>query len=110
MTAKIVKKEKSKEKGTGFVPRYVLSKPHISEKATSLAEEGCYVFKVQTTANKKEVKVEVEKKYKVDVEGVRIINIPAKKKRVGRTEGKKKGYKKAVVKLKKGQTIDLMLT
>ncbi len=89
---------------------YVLKSPHISEKATLLAESGFYTFKVEKRANKNKVKEEVEKKYKVDVADVKIINIPSKKRRVGKIEGKKSGYKKAVVKVKKGQSIDLTLS
>ncbi len=89
------------------VERYALKKPHISEKATDLAERGFYTFKVEKGSNKREIKEEVEKKYKVTVTSVRVVNIPSKKRRVGRTEGTKKGYKKAVVKVKKGQVIDL---
>ncbi len=89
--------------------KYVLIKPHISEKATDLSNEGFYVFIVKKGANKREVKDEVEKKYKVKVEKVMMINVHPKKKRIGRTEGETKGYKKAIVKLKKGQNIDLAL-
>jgi len=87
--------------------RYALKKPHISEKATDLSGKGFYTFKVEKGSNKKEIKEEVEKKYKVDVTSVKVVNVPSKKRRVGRTEGTKRGYKKAVVKLKKGQVIDL---
>ncbi len=103
-------KEKNiKEKSTTFVQKYVLKRPHISEKATDLAEKDFYVFKVEKNANKREIKDEVQKKYKVDVIGVSVINIPSKKRRVGKTVGKRSGYKKAVVKIKKGQSIDLTL-
>ncbi len=108
MKNKTEKKENKTE--SGFINKYVLLRPHISEKATFLAERGVYVFRVTDKSNKKEIKDEVEKKYKVTVEKVGIVRIPSKKKRVGRIEGKKKSYKKAVVKLKEGQTIDLMLT
>ncbi len=104
--------EKTKNK-TNSIPeateRYVLRRPHISEKATNLAEKGFYVFRVEKIACKKEIKKEIEKRYGVSVLSVRIINIPSKKRRVGRTEGTKKGYKKAIVKVKKGQNIDLTL-
>ncbi len=105
-----MKNQKSKQNNSGFEVKYVLSKPHISEKATLLSEKGFYVFKIASGANKREVKEEVEKKYKVEVVSVRTIKIPSKKKRTGKIEGKKRGYRKAVVKLKKGQTIDLMIT
>lgn len=107
MTAK---EKKIKEKRGEMEQDYVLKKPHISEKATLLSESDFYVFKVEDRANKNKVKEEVEKKYKVDVLSVRMIKIPSKKRRVGKTEGKKKGYKKAVVKIKKGQSIDLTLS
>ncbi len=102
-------KTDSKTKSS-FINKYVLARPHISEKATKLAEDGVYVFRVINNSNKKEIKDEVEKKYKVTVVNVGIVKVPSKKKRVGKIEGRKKGYKKAVVKLRKGQTIDLMLT
>ncbi len=102
--------KKTSKTDASFISKYVLLKPHISEKATFLAENGVYVFRVIDNSNKKEIKDEVEKRYKVSVDSVRIVRIPSKKKRVGRIEGKKKSYKKAVVKLKTGQTIDLMLT
>ena len=89
------------------VQKFVLTRPHISEKATVLAEDGVYTFRVLKQANKIEIKREVEAKYKVNVEGVRTIHIPSKKRRMGRIEGKKKDYKKAIVKIKKGQSIDL---
>ncbi len=102
------KKEKIKETDLKEMSeKHALEKPHISEKATALPESGFYVFKVKDGANKKDIKEETEKKYKVNVEKVRIIKVPPKKRRVGRTEGKTKGYKKAIVKIKKGQTIDL---
>ncbi len=87
--------------------KYALITPHISEKASILAEKGFYVFRIEKRANKTEVKKEVEKKYNVKVEGVRVVMIPSKKRRRGKTEGVRSGYKKAIVKLKKGQTIDL---
>ncbi len=107
--AKKVTKEEKENLNLNANERYVLVKAHISEKATDLASDNFYVFRVQNNSNKIEVKREVEKKYKVDVESVRMIRIPSKKKRVGRIEGKKKSYKKAIVKVKKGQNIDLTL-
>ncbi len=98
------KKERKKEE---VLRKYTLKRPHISEKATDLEGEGFYTFKVEKGANKKEIKEEIEREYKVDVLSVRTVTIPSKKRRVGKTEGTKKGYKKAIVKLKKGQNIDL---
>ncbi len=87
--------------------KIILRKPHISEKASLLAESGFYVFKVGEDANKMEVKKEVEGVYKVDVLSVRMVRLPSKKRRVGRIEGVRPGYKKAVVKIKPGQRIDI---
>ena len=87
----------------------VLVRPNVTEKATILTEENKYVFRVFSNVTKGQVKDSVEEVYGVDVEGVRIINIPAKKVRLGkRREGIKKGYKKAVVKIKEGQKIEIL--
>lgn len=81
--------------------------PHVTEKATKLAEKNQYIFKVASKANKNEVKKAVEDLYKVKVLDVKIINVPAKRRQVGRISGWKKGYKKAIVKIKEGQKIEI---
>jgi len=86
----------------------VIKEPHITEKATLLAERNEYVFKVFPKANKPEIKKAIEEIYGVDVEEVRIINVPRKKRRRGRVEGWRKGYKKAIVKIKEGQVIEIL--
>ena len=86
----------------------VLKSPRITEKATALAEENKYVFDVFPKSNKKEVKEAVEAVYNVDVVKVNIIKVPRKPKRRGRVEGFKKGYKKAIVQIKKDQKIELL--
>ena len=81
--------------------------PIITEKATILSEQNKIVFKVPVKANKKNLKKNIEKIFKVNVIKVNIIN---KKNRIKITRGKKikvKGYKKAIITLKKGQNIDL---
>ena len=81
--------------------------PSITEKATSLSEYNKIVFKVDKQANKKSIKKSIEKIFKVNVIKVNIIN---KKTRIKLTRGKKvkvKGFKKAIITLKKGQNIDL---
>ena len=83
----------------------VIKKPVISEKSFSLAGAGVYVFLVTNSANKKIVAEQVHQMYKVDVQEVRIINIPGKVKRVGKRFGKRSDIKKALVKVKKGQKI-----
>jgi len=86
----------------------VLKRPHITEKATELTEENQYMFRVSKQSNKIEVKKAVEDVYGVIVEKVRIINVPPKKRRLGKTHGWRKGYKKAIVKIKKGQEIEVL--
>tara|TARA_B100001564_G_scaffold340957_1_gene335117 strand:- start:1049 stop:1342 length:294 start_codon:yes stop_codon:yes gene_type:complete len=81
--------------------------PVITEKSTNLSSLNKVVFKVVDSANKKNLKKNIEKLFKVNVTKINIIN---KKNRTKFTRGKQvkvKGYKKAVVTLKKGQSIDL---
>lgn len=87
---------------------FVLVAPQITEKAVNLQDDNQYVFKITLTANKSEVKKAVEGVYNVDVLKVRIINNPAKKKRLGRSSGWQAGYKKAIVSVKKGQIIEIL--
>ena len=81
--------------------------PHTTEKALNGQKFNQYVFKVSTAANKIMIASEVKRAYNVKVANVNIINIPRKARRVGRTIGFKKGYKKAVVTLASGQTIEI---
>ena len=81
--------------------------PIVTEKSTNLSEQNKIVFKVNTKANKKNLKTNIEKIFKVNVIKINIIN---KKTRFKTTRGKKvrvKGFKKAIITLKKGQNIDL---
>ena len=81
--------------------------PLVTEKSTNISEQNKIIFKVHSKANKKNLKNSIEKIFKVNVTKVNIIN---KKSRVKTTRGKKvrvKGFKKAIITLKKGQTIDL---
>lgn len=86
----------------------ILKSVHITEKATELADKNQYIFKVFQNANKQEIKKVVESIYNVDVISVNIINIHRKRKRLGKTIGWKQGYKKAIVKIKKGQEIEIL--
>ena len=88
----------------------ILKFPLVTEKSTKLAKDNQYTFVVWKEANKPEIKKAVEQKYNVKVEKVRIIKVPAKRRRVGRTIGWKKGFKKAIVTIKKGQKIDILPT
>ena len=81
--------------------------PIITEKATILSEQNKTVFKVHEKANKNTIKKNIEKLFKVNVVKVNIINKKSKLKiRQGR-KSYKTGYKKAIITLKKGQSIDL---
>ena len=81
--------------------------PIITEKATILSEQNKTVFKVHNKANKKTIKKNIEKLFKVNVLKVNIINTKTKKKIKQGKLSKKPGYKKAIITLKKGQSIDL---
>ena len=81
--------------------------PLVTEKSTNVSEQNKIIFKVHPKANKKNLKTNIEKIFKVNVTKVNIIN---KKTRIKITRGKKvrvKGFKKAIITLKKGQSIDL---
>tara|TARA_B100000989_G_scaffold126568_1_gene93910 strand:+ start:56 stop:349 length:294 start_codon:yes stop_codon:yes gene_type:complete len=81
--------------------------PLVTEKSTNLSEQNKIVFKVPNGSNKKNLKSNIEKIFKVNVTKINIIN---KKSRIKLTRGKKNkvsGYKKAIITLKKGQSIDL---
>ena len=81
--------------------------PLVTEKSTNLSEQNKIVFKVPSKANKKNIKNNIEKIFKVNVTKVNIIN---KQSRTKLTRGRKvkvSGFKKAIITLKKGQSIDL---
>jgi large subunit ribosomal protein L23 len=86
----------------------VLRTPHVSEKVTDLTKENQYLFKIWPGANKLEVKKAIKDLYGVDVLSVKIINVPSKRRRLGRISGWRKGYKKAIVRIKKGQKIEVL--
>ena len=84
----------------------ILLSPHVTEKATRLSSDNQYVFKVFPRANKTEVKRAIESLYKVKVVGVKIIIVSGKTRRMGKSQGWKKGYKKAIIRVKQGQRIE----
>jgi|TARA_B110000438_G_C15639546_1_gene574665 large subunit ribosomal protein L23 len=84
-----------------------IRQPIITEKATILSEFNKTVFKVHKGANKKTIKKNIEKLFKVNVIKVNIINQKTKIKLKQGKISKKTGYKKAIITLKKGQSIDL---
>ena len=87
----------------------VLLAPHVSEKATILAENyNQFVFKVAKDANKREIKKAVETLFEVEVQNVRTLNMKGKRKRFGLQEGRRPNWKKAYVSLKPGQDLDFV--
>jgi large subunit ribosomal protein L23 len=102
------KKEIAKRKITkkdNNIAHKVLLENLISEKSTMLAAENKYVFKVHLKAGKFQIREAVEGYYGVQVVGVNTIRINPKKRIQGRTIGWKKGFKKAIVTLRQGDTI-----
>jgi len=81
--------------------------PVITEKATSLSEFNKMVFKVHKGASKNSIKKSIEKIFKVNVIKINTINLRRKNKIVRGRKSSKPGYKKAIVTLKKGQSVDL---
>ena len=81
--------------------------PIYTEKATTLSEKNKIVFKVNIDSNKDIIKKNIEKIFKVNVIKINTIKLKSEKKMVRGRKVKKPGYKKAIVTLKKGQTIDL---
>ena len=81
--------------------------PFVTEKSTNLSEQNKIVFKVPSNTNKKSLKTSIEKIFKVNVTKINVIN---KQNRTKLTRGRKvkvSGFKKAIITLKKGQSIDL---
>jgi large subunit ribosomal protein L23 len=81
--------------------------PNVTEKSTLLSDFNKIVFKVHKGANKKAIKKSIEKIFKVNVVKINTINIKGKTKLVKNKKSFKSGYKKAIITLKKGQSIDL---
>ena len=81
--------------------------PVITEKATSLSEFNKIVFRVHQGANKNSIKRSIEKIFKVNVIKINTINLRGKTKVVRGKKTSRPGYKKAIITLKKGQSIDL---
>jgi large subunit ribosomal protein L23 len=86
---------------------HILVAPMVTEKSHALMSENKYVFEVSKVANKQQVIQAVKELYNVTAEKVNMVNIHPKKRVYGRTVGWKSGYKKAIVKLKEGDKIEL---
>jgi large subunit ribosomal protein L23 len=89
-------------------PRKIIRAPLVSERSTNLRiNENKYIFEVDRKANKLEIKKAIEGLFKVTVEDVTTMIMHGKPKRLGRSEGRRPDWKKAIVKLKKGETLEL---
>lgn len=91
--------------------RKIILRPLVTEKSTDLrVKEDKYAFEVDLKANKPEIKKAIEELFKVNVVGVHTMIVHGKVKRMGRFEGKRPNWKKAIVSLKKGEKIDFFET
>lgn len=86
---------------------FLIKKPLVTEKSTALSSAGKYVFVVKPEATKPEIKKAVGALYKVEAVRVNVVNRRGKAKRIGALRGSQRGYKKAIVTLRKGQKIDI---
>lgn len=86
----------------------IIKAPIITEKSANISADGKkVVLKVSKDANKVQIRQAVEKAFNVKVTNVNTVNVRAKKKRVGRYEGKTSAYKKAIITLAEGSKLDL---
>jgi len=88
-------------------PHHILISPVVSEKSYSLIEDNKYSFRVHPKAHKTQIRQAVEELFDVKVEGVNVVQVRAKPKRRGFHRGKKPGWKKAIVQLREGETIEI---
>ena len=87
--------------------RDIIIRPVVTEKSISLMENNKYVFKVALSANKIEIKKAVEEIFKVKVVDVNTVRVKGKEKRMGRSVGRTSDYKKAIVQLAEGDSIEI---
>lgn len=91
-------------------PRTVIRHPIVTEKSLMARDEkGRYVLVVAIDANKHQVRAAVEELFHVHVKDVNIMRVKGKRKRLGRFEGKRSDWKKAVVRLAKGERIEELI-
>lgn len=87
--------------------REIIIKPVVTEKSVDLMQENKYCFRVAKDANKIKIKNAIEEIFKVTVINVNTVNVHGKMKRMGRTQGKTASWKKAVVTLREGDSIEV---
>ena len=88
-------------------PNEVLLAPVVSEKSYGLIEQRKYVFRVHPDAHRTQVRQAVEELFDVHVEGVNVLKVQPKPKRRGLIKGVKPGWKKAIVQLREGESIEI---
>jgi large subunit ribosomal protein L23 len=88
-------------------PSQVIIRPVVSEKSYVLAEAGKYTFRVADKAHKTQIRQAVETLFDVKVTGVRTASVKSKPKRRGRTAGRTRQWKKAIVQVREGDTIPI---
>jgi large subunit ribosomal protein L23 len=88
-------------------PNQVLLAPVVSEKSYELIEQRKYSFRIHPDAHKTQVRQAVEELFDVKVQGVNIVKVQPKPKRRGLTRGRKPGWKKAIVQLREGESIEI---
>ncbi len=88
-------------------PNEILLAPVVSEKSYGLIEDDKYSFKVHPDAHKTQIRQAVEQLFSVHVERVNVLKVQSKPKRRGTIRGRRPGWKKAIVKIRKGETIEI---
>ena len=88
-------------------PSQIILAPIVSEKSYSGTPDGKYTFRVHSDAHKTEIRQAVESLFGVKVARVNVVAVPAKPKRRGLFKGTKPGWKKAIVQLREGETIEI---
>jgi large subunit ribosomal protein L23 len=88
-------------------PNEVLLAPVVSEKSYSLIEDRKYSFRVHPDAHKTQIRQAVEELFDVQVQAVNVIKVQSKPKRRGMVRGRRPGWKKAIVQLREGQSIEI---
>ena len=86
---------------------FLIQKPWVTEKATRLQSQGQYIFRVKATATKNEIRKAVQELYRVKVAGVNVVNSVGRKRRFRNIFSTAPQFKKAIVTLKAGESIDL---
>jgi large subunit ribosomal protein L23 len=88
-------------------PSQVIIRPVVSEKTFVLAETGKYTFRVHERAHKTQIRQAIEQLFDVNVVEIRTASVKSKPKRRGHTSGRSRGWKKAIVQVRAGQTIPI---